>query len=425
MKIYFPRQANTCEAPLQFYRCSKGDFVGCCTADPCDTGVCPDGDGPKTTADTTTAAAATSLPSTATSREETTTYPVSIQIPQSNTETSSIATTSSGTHSDSIVQTTQPITSQHTSTTSTTSASRAIGTSSGTNAAFASATSNSSSGSHSGSIGGLLGGWCLCGRNDKTHRGPTDASAAEGFLCARGRRHSVEERLGKGVKKDHSRQQSESSTVPSGTSDYEKKASPSLGSPGKAGGGRLMTTLEEDPCPLLASNPIIPTAELPASIPSRPDTTPELADTGRSPGRSELPPHADRELINIPIEARANARSWRVNRNHGPVTSNQAHIKTTRDGAIMRPNMNHESEEDTPSSYLRERGHIMSFMQYGNYNGTPPNSEAGSQRPTPIPQIEISPPMQDDAEGRESGTMPSSSSHRIGLGLSGIYMRQT
>lgn len=231
MKIYFPRQANTCQAPLQFYRCSKGDFVGCCTADPCDTGVCPDGDGPKTTADTTTAAAATSLPSTATSTEETTTYPVSIQIPQSNTETSSIATTSSGTHSDSIVQTTQPITSQHTSTTSTTSASRAIGTSSGTNAAFASATSNSSSGSHSGSNGGLLGGmlggaiggivllglilafvswrrrkrgrqssrtgWCLCGRNDKTHRGPTDASAAEGFLCARGRRHSVEERLGK------------------------------------------------------------------------------------------------------------------------------------------------------------------------------------------------------------------------------------
>ncbi|KAJ9216165.1 hypothetical protein DTO166G4_2097 [Paecilomyces variotii] len=267
--------------------------------------------------------------------------------------------------------------------------------------------------------------WWVIGRNDKTHRGPTDASAAEGFLCARGRRHSVEERLGKGVKKDHSRQQSESSTVPSGTSDYEKKASPSLGSPGKAGGGRLMTTLEEDPCPLLASNPVIPTAELPASIPSRPDTTPELADTGRSPGRSELPPHADRELINIPIEARANARSWRVNRNHGPVTSNQAHIKTTRDGAIMRPNMNHESEEDTPSSYLRERGHIMSFMQYGNYNGTPPNSEAGSQRPTPIPQIEISPPMQDDAEGRESGTMPSSSSHRVGLGLSGIYMRQT
>ncbi|RWQ96313.1 hypothetical protein C8Q69DRAFT_498000 [Paecilomyces variotii] len=425
MKIYFPRQANTCQAPLQFYRCSKGDFVGCCTADPCDTGVCPDGDGPKTTADTTTAAAATSLPSTATSTEETTTYPVSIQIPQSNTETSSIATTSSGTHSDSIVQTTQPITSQHTSTTSTTSASRAIGTSSGTNAAFASATSNSSSGSHSGSNGGLLGDEENADDNLQEQDG---VSVAEMIKLTEDLLMPVLQKGSSALVEEDIRWKnvlSESSTVPSGTSDYEKKASPSLGSPGKAGGGRLMTTLEEDPCPLLASNPVIPTAELPASIPSRPDTTPELADTGRSPGRSELPPHADRELINIPIEARANARSWRVNRNHGPVTSNQAHIKTTRDGAIMRPNMNHESEEDTPSSYLRERGHIMSFMQYGNYNGTPPNSEAGSQRPTPIPQIEISPPMQDDAEGRESGTMPSSSSHRVGLGLSGIYMRQT
>ncbi|KAJ9373070.1 hypothetical protein DTO282E5_2137 [Paecilomyces variotii] len=272
MKIYIPRQTNTCQAPLQFYRCSKGDFVGCCTADPCDTGVCPDGDGPKTTADTTTAAAATSLPSTATSTEETTTYPVSIQIPQSNTETSSIATTSSAHIYDFDYISFQGYRNVF-----------------WYKCCFCFCYEQLkfwfSFGKH----------WWVIGRNDKTHRGPTDVSAAEGFLCARGRRHSVEERLGKGVKKDHSRQQSESSTVPSGTSDYEKKASPSLGSPGKAGGGRLMTTLEEDPCPLLASNPVIPTAELPASIPSRPDTTPELADTGRSPGRSELPPHADRE----------------------------------------------------------------------------------------------------------------------------------
>ncbi|KAL1872600.1 hypothetical protein Plec18167_006718 [Paecilomyces lecythidis] len=225
-----------------------------------------------------------------------------------------------------------------------------------------------------------------------------------------------------GKDKEHSRQRSESSSNPPRASEYEK-ASPSLSSTGKAG-GRFMTTLDEDPYPLLASRPVVPTTELPATIPSRPDTTPELADTGRTPGRSELASGSDRELINIPIEARTNVSSWRVNRNHSPVAASQAYITTTRDGAILRANMNHESEEDIPSSYLRERGHIMSFMQYGNYNGTPPNSEADSQRPTPIPEINISPPM-DDTERRRHGTIPVFSSNRVGLGLSGIDMHRT
>ncbi|GAD97209.1 predicted protein [Paecilomyces variotii No. 5] len=228
--------------------------------------------------------------------------------------------------------------------------------------------------------------------------------------------------LGKDIK-EHSRHRSETSTNPPRASEYEK-ASPSLSSAGKAGGGRFMTTLEEDPYPLLASRPVVPTTELPATIPSRPDTTPELADTGRTPGRSELAYRGDHELINIPIEARTNVSSWRVNRNHSPAATNQAYVTTTRDGAILQSNMNHESEGDIPSSHLRERGHIMSFMQYGGYNGTPPNSEADSQRPTPIPEINISPPMP-ETERCQHGAIPASASNRVGLGLSGIDLRRS
>lgn len=33
----------SCPSGKQYYVCAKGDFQGCCTVDPCTSGVCPDG----------------------------------------------------------------------------------------------------------------------------------------------------------------------------------------------------------------------------------------------------------------------------------------------------------------------------------------------------------------------------------------------
>ncbi|EED12313.1 conserved hypothetical protein [Talaromyces stipitatus ATCC 10500] len=54
----FARQANSCIGPYQFYQCSKGPFVGCCSINPCDDGICPaenrpGGDSTQTTQPTT------------------------------------------------------------------------------------------------------------------------------------------------------------------------------------------------------------------------------------------------------------------------------------------------------------------------------------------------------------------------------------
>lgn len=38
------RQADTCPEGTEFYKCAVGPFTGCCSANPCDTGVCGDVD---------------------------------------------------------------------------------------------------------------------------------------------------------------------------------------------------------------------------------------------------------------------------------------------------------------------------------------------------------------------------------------------
>jgi hypothetical protein len=42
--IRYARQADTCPEGTAFYKCAVGPFIGCCSRDPCDTGVCRDVD---------------------------------------------------------------------------------------------------------------------------------------------------------------------------------------------------------------------------------------------------------------------------------------------------------------------------------------------------------------------------------------------
>src|SRR2546421_6382786 len=42
--VGYARQADTCPEGTAFYKCAVGPFVGCCSRNPCDTGVCSDVD---------------------------------------------------------------------------------------------------------------------------------------------------------------------------------------------------------------------------------------------------------------------------------------------------------------------------------------------------------------------------------------------
>src|SRR3954467_6548282 len=44
MKNLLPRAANTCTESKQWYVCTAGNFRGCCSSDPCTSGICPDYD---------------------------------------------------------------------------------------------------------------------------------------------------------------------------------------------------------------------------------------------------------------------------------------------------------------------------------------------------------------------------------------------
>lgn len=105
MRIQLVRQANTCTGGTQFYRCSKGPFLGCCSVDPCDTGVCPDDNNSSTSTTTgaaTTKSAASETASQTVSRTTLQTSPAATTtgvgatiIPHNSTAVSSATDTSS------------------------------------------------------------------------------------------------------------------------------------------------------------------------------------------------------------------------------------------------------------------------------------------------------------------------------------------
>lgn len=55
MTLHLARQANSCTGNKQWYVCSKGNFRGCCSVDPCNTGVCADQESQTTLSTATTA----------------------------------------------------------------------------------------------------------------------------------------------------------------------------------------------------------------------------------------------------------------------------------------------------------------------------------------------------------------------------------
>lgn len=99
MRVQLPRDEHNCPSGFQYYRCAKGNFSGCCSIDPCTTGICPDDNKPTTT---TEAMLTSVITESSLSLSETSSPSTSVATPAQNTATTQTTTltpsqTSSGT----------------------------------------------------------------------------------------------------------------------------------------------------------------------------------------------------------------------------------------------------------------------------------------------------------------------------------------
>ncbi|KAJ5538078.1 hypothetical protein N7494_007557 [Penicillium frequentans] len=268
-----PRTDATCTGDKLWYVCTAGDYKGCCSSNPCTSGVCPDDN---TTTSSTTKTTTTSKFSSTSSDDSTST---------SSTEGVTTATAEA------------------------TSSSSAMGSSSSSTIASATSTSTStaapvifSSSNHSAIIGGAIGGiiafliiavilfffWKRRQRLKNT----------EPLIIDHGQLPSSWH-MGRTGKYDNG------STYPhfepSVTDSYNNTVTSAL-----AGGPNASTTSLSlaHGASCAESIPAILTAELLATIPKRPGYTPELPDTMARRMRAELPSDSQRDLINVPLNQR-------------------------------------------------------------------------------------------------------------------------
>ncbi|CAG8100454.1 unnamed protein product [Penicillium salamii] len=326
----FPRDASACTEGKQWYVCNVGNFRGCCSNDPCTTGICPDNeDDTSSTATTlsdlllTTVGAINRLPNvtprtTTTSSMTTLTEAVTI----SSEDPAATAVSSSSSKS------TTPLTaSEHSTITDTSTSPEATGATalSSVRAASPGAASPSSTptsiqnatpSNRGAIIGGVLGGLAAIA-----------LLAILIFCCIRHRRKQVK----------HGKRSKALSWYPYGRNDKDRAAGSEMKepqSPYDSEANRSLTTssttspisTEARPGVHLTPNlvltssstnlislspqknqvpPALPlSTELYASVPNRQDFTPELQDTGFARLRAKLASSPQSEWINVPISQR-------------------------------------------------------------------------------------------------------------------------
>ncbi|KAJ9493127.1 hypothetical protein VN97_g159 [Penicillium thymicola] len=388
LESIIPRDSNTCTGTDQWYVCTAGNFRGCCSSDPCTTGVCPDD-----TLSLTTAGVIGLLPSV-TPRTSTT----------SSTSTLSRSTT---------VLSTDPSTT--TSPPSSTSSSIASETSSNLGAI----------------IGGVVGGiavlvicvillFCCCRRKReyvKREKGSTLVSWYPYEFTRKDRANALE------IKGALSPSDSETNNSLSPFTPDNTRGNINI-TPDLALGLSSTSFTSQSP---RKTPPVPPTNmhsnELIASVPPRQGFTPELPDTCFYRLRAELASHSQRELINVPIEqrqrqqnhtnSRTSPQAWESpalapipssrarpargtrdasshshsNSNGSSSGRNQARRVITAEGVVLGANLDRYSNGmeigDPQARGERERkaergetDHVMSFMQY---DGRPEDRGVGNR----------------------------------------------
>lgn len=396
LESIIPRDSNTCTGTKQWYVCTAGNFRGCCSSDPCTTGICPD-DSDNDTLSLTTAGFIGLLPNVTprtTTTSSTSTLSGSITVLSTDTST-----------------TVSPPSSTTSSITSETSA--------------GSETSNTPSvpSSNLGAIiGGVVGGiavlvicavllFCCCRRKreyGKREKGSTLVSwYSYGFT--RKDRANAPEMKGALSPSDSETNNSLNAVSPFTTDNTRGSI---ILTPDLALGSSSTSLISYSPH---KTSPVPPTKphsnELIASVPSRQAFTPELPDTCFHRLRAELASHSQSELINVPMEqrqrqqnhtkSRASLRAWESpalvsipssrassargtgngsghshsNSNGSSTGRNQAGRVITAEGIVLGANLDRYSNgiEIGDSQAQGERGrkaerggtdHVMSFMQY-------------------------------------------------------------
>ncbi|OQE09551.1 hypothetical protein PENVUL_c006G09260 [Penicillium vulpinum] len=408
-----PRESTACTGGKLWYVCTAGNFRGCCSSDPCTTGICPD-DGEDDASTTSTKSSTLSL----------TTVGVIGLLPPDvtpRTTTSSISTLSESSTSSTTALVPSATASSITSEIS-------AGVTGSVLAASASATSTSSStpGGASSNLGAIIGGvvggvaaLVIC--------------AILLFCCRRKRKYGKRENgstlvswYPRGLSRKNQATASEMKG-PLSPTDSEANNSHGAVSPFTADntrGSMILTpdlALVSSSTSLIAQSPhktppIPPTKphsnELFASVPPRQGYTPELQDTGFHRLRAELASHSQSELINVPMEKRqrqqnhirskSGPQAWEspalvsiasTNASLGRGTGNgsghsysnsdgsssgrnQAGRVVTAEGVVLGANLDRysngmeigesQAQEDRGRSAERgETDHVMSFMQYG------------------------------------------------------------
>ncbi|KAJ5772195.1 hypothetical protein N7520_002724 [Penicillium odoratum] len=288
MDHLFPRADTTCTGDKLWYVCTAGDYKGCCSSNPCTSGVCPDDDSTSSTTTTTTKSSSTSSPSS----------------------TSTSSSSSSSTTSTTLVAQVSP------------SSTSIIGGTSSSSTSITSATSTSSSTSPSTSIsnnhgainGGVVGGilalliavlllflWrrrsrmkaAQCRTIDPGPFGqPSHPSGPGSPTLYMKRLNKVNGNRSLYPHLEPSFVDSNNDTMMSTLTCHPDKSTTSL------------SLVNGHAKPMTIVTPNIPSTELLASIPNRPGYTPELPDSTFQRMRAELPSDSSRDLINQPLDQR-------------------------------------------------------------------------------------------------------------------------
>ncbi|KAF4241361.1 hypothetical protein CNMCM8980_000940 [Aspergillus fumigatiaffinis] len=382
MTLHLARQANTCTGSKQWYVCSKGNFRGCCSVDPCNTGVCPDQE-TQTTLSTSTTSATSKDVSTTTATSPTTAI-----------------TTAPSTSSQGDIPGIIP----------TRTVTQAVAPATDIDAAAASPGHD-----HGALIGGVVGGVLalillagllfLVYRSRKKHgkrfvllrwrvtRGGGHEKAST-VASSRGIVSGNEGRL---------------LDVPSSNTPSHPVVNQALTVPGSERTSAISNTITQPPTyatrntskisvpaetthhssvsslPPASSATSRPSPDVnlnlnlstststsPPPAPDRADTTPELFDTGFYRQRAELAAYSQSELINIPPERRQMQVPPAQQTNSEIDQPAQAQLPSiiTPDGVILGANFDYRVPEDDPYPGSGEGiGHVLSFMQFEEGGG--------------------------------------------------------
>ncbi|KAF7170281.1 hypothetical protein CNMCM5623_002742 [Aspergillus felis] len=382
MALHLPRQGITCTGSKQWYVCSKGNFHGCCSVDPCNTGVCPDQES-QTTSSTSTTATTSKAASTTTASSLT-----------------AAITTAPSTSSQGDIPGIIP----------TRTVTQAVAPATGTDTAGASAGHD-----HGALIGGVVGGvlalillsgllflvyrsrkkrgkrfvllrWRVL--RDEGHEKASAVASSRGLGSGNEGRlldvpnsntssHAVVNQALAVPGSERTSPTSNTTNQPSTHANTNtSKISASAGTTNHSSLSSLppASSTTNHPSPDLNLNLSTRTSTSTSPhppAPNRADTTPELSDTGFYRQRAELAAYSQSELINIPPERRQVLPAQHTNAEIDQPPQPQLPSIITPDGVILGANFDYRVPGDDPYPGSGEGiGHVLSFMHFEEEGGS-------------------------------------------------------